>query len=63
MVVTGGQVTVPLPAEHASSLGLDPAVGYIVEGRICDAATGRAIELPHAQEMTVPVRWLSPLRT
>ncbi|HEY3958619.1 MAG TPA: hypothetical protein VGM53_35090 [Streptosporangiaceae bacterium] len=64
MVVTGGvHATVPLPAGQAAALGLDPAVSYVVEGRICDPATGQLVELPHAQEMTVPVRWLSPLRT
>jgi hypothetical protein len=60
MVVTSAQVTVPLPVGHAAALGLGPGVSYVVEGRVCDAATGRAVELPQAREMTVPVRWLSP---
>ena len=52
------QVKVPLPAEAAARLGLPTNIDYVVEGTLRDVATGRAVNLPTEQTLTIPTRWL-----
>ncbi|MBP2323594.1 hypothetical protein JOF56_003979 [Kibdelosporangium banguiense] len=55
------RVSLPLPPEMAARMGLPSNVGYIVEGVLKDAVTGRIVSRPTDQTMTIPCAWLRPL--
>lgn len=50
---------VALTLEQALELGLPPGA-YEIAGQV-STPDGEPIELPHVEELTVPVRWLRPL--
>ncbi|GGL30002.1 hypothetical protein [Planomonospora parontospora] len=59
-VVESGGVDLELTPEQVGAFGLQPGVSYRVRGELCDDA-GRAVEMPLAVTVRVPVRWLRPL--
>ncbi|MBG0822989.1 hypothetical protein HS048_19830 [Planomonospora sp. ID91781] len=59
-VVESDGVDLELTPEQVGAFGLQPGVSYRVRGELCDDA-GRAVAMPLAVPVRVPVRWLRPL--